>query len=42
MMGGVSRETRRASFKIRDNKNFDTLLHLVGFFCKNPLPYRKT
>ena len=32
MMGGVSPETCWASFKIRNNKNFETLLHLVGFF----------
>jgi hypothetical protein len=35
MMGGVSPETCWISFKIRNNKNFDTHLHLVGFFCKN-------
>ena len=36
MMGGVSPETCWASFKIRNNKNVDTLLHLVGVFhCKN-------
>ena len=35
MMGGVSPETCWASFKMRNNKNFDTLLHLVGFSCKN-------
>ena len=34
MMGGVSPETCWASFKIRNNKNVDTLLHLVEFFCK--------
>jgi hypothetical protein len=32
MMGGVSPETCCASFKIRNNKNVDALLHLVGFF----------
>ena len=32
MMGGVSLEACWASFKIRNNKNFYTLLHLVGFF----------
>jgi hypothetical protein len=32
MMGGMSPETCWASFKIRNNKNFDTLLHLIGFF----------
>jgi len=34
MMGGVSPETRWASCKYRI-VNFDTLLHLVGFFCMN-------
>jgi len=34
-MGGVSPETCCASYKTRNNKNFDTLLHLVRFFhCK--------
>ena len=32
MMGGVSPKTCWVSFKIRNNKNFDTLLHLVRFF----------
>jgi len=32
IMGGVSSETYWASFKIRKNKNFDTMLHLVAFF----------
>jgi hypothetical protein len=31
MMGGVSPETCWASFKIGNNKNYDKLLHLVGF-----------
>jgi hypothetical protein len=33
-MGGVSPETCRASHK-HGIINFDTLLHLVGFFCMN-------
>jgi hypothetical protein len=32
IIGGVPPKTCRASFKIKNNKNFDTLLHLVGFF----------
>jgi hypothetical protein len=32
MTGVVSPETGWASFKTRNNKNFDTLLHLVGGF----------
>jgi len=35
MMGGVSPETCWASYKYRIIKNFDTLLHLVGFFFMN-------
>jgi len=34
-MGGVSSKTRWASYKY-GIINFDTLLHLVGFFCMNP------
>jgi len=37
MMGGVSPETCRASYKY-GIISFDTLLHLVGFFCMNWLP----
>ena len=34
MMGGVSPETCRASYKY-GAVNFDTVLHPVGFFCMN-------
>jgi hypothetical protein len=34
MMGGVSPETCWASYK-GGIINFDTLLHLVGYFCMN-------
>ena len=34
MMGGVPPETCWASFKIRNNKSFNTLLHLVGVFTE--------
>ena len=36
MMGGVSPETCQASYKY-GIINFDTLLHLVGFFCMNDI-----
>ena len=38
MMGGVSPETCRASYKY-GIINFDTLLHLVGFFCMSMYVY---